>query len=160
MLEYRNEDWADYRTAAGLTLRTGVVARWFGHVLVKELVDNALDAAVTATVTFGLLHRSPGRVVIYVADDGGGIPGTDEEIASRYSIRREMVSSKRHRRPSRGALGNGLRVVMGVMCVGEGVLRISTRGRTLRCGRGPTTAGLRSSTLPRGQGPARGSKSS
>jgi hypothetical protein len=43
-------------------------------------------------------------------DDGGGIDGTPEEIARLFSIARPMVSTKLLRLPTRGALGNGLRV--------------------------------------------------
>ena len=47
----------------------------------------------------------------YVQDDGPGIE--PDEIATLFSIDRPMVSTKLLRLPTRGALGNGLRVVAG-----------------------------------------------
>jgi hypothetical protein len=43
-----------------------------------------------------------------VEDDGDGIPGSDEQIAALFSIRRPLTSTKILRRPVRGASGNGL----------------------------------------------------
>jgi hypothetical protein len=60
--------------------------------------------------TLGGLKRSHAR-----EDDGTGIRGTDEELAELFSIRRPLRSSKHLRLPTRGALGNGLRLVAGVI---------------------------------------------
>jgi hypothetical protein len=57
----------------------------------------------------------------YVEDDGPGIPGDPAEVARLFSILRPLVSSKLLRLPTRGALGNGLRVVVGGRAAG-GVL--------------------------------------
>src|SRR5262249_49333025 len=63
---------------------------------------------------------------------GCGIPGDDDAVASLFSINRPLTSSKTLRRPTREALGNGLRVVTGAVVATCGTLRVSTRGRTLR----------------------------
>ena len=72
-----------------------------------------------------------GAFTFFVADAGPGLAGTDKQIAELYSIRRPQTSSKTLRLPTRGMLGNGLRVVAGIVLVADGQLRVSTRGRTL-----------------------------
>jgi hypothetical protein len=54
----------------------------------------------------------------FVEDDA---PGSDpEDIARMFSIRRPMVSTKLLRLPTRGAFGNGLRVIAGAVLVSGG----------------------------------------
>ena len=69
----------------------------------------------------------------FVEDDGGGIDGTPEEIARLFSIARPMVSTKLLRLPTRGALGNGLRVVAGAVLASDGFLVVTTRNRGSSC---------------------------
>src|SRR4051812_12991325 len=47
-------------------------------------------------------------------------------------MNRPQISSKYRRLPTRGALGNGLRVVVGAVAATSGKLIVSTRGRTLQ----------------------------
>jgi hypothetical protein len=69
--------------------------------------------------------------VLTVRDRGPGIPGDDQEVADLFSLGRAMSSSKFLRLPARGALGNGLRVVVGAVATTRGKLLVSTNGRTL-----------------------------
>ena len=94
-------------------------------LVLKELADNALDAG--GTVRVGQLEDGGW----YVEDDGPGIAGEPAEIARLFSIRRPLVSSKLLRLPTRGALGNGLRVVAGAVLASGGRLVVETRGRRL-----------------------------
>lgn len=119
------EDWTDFRNLESLGRRAGVARDRIPAVVLKELFDNAADAG--RNVGFGK-HGTNG---LFVLDDGGGIPGTDEEIANLFSIRRPRTSSKIVRMPTRGALGNGLRVVAGAVLASGGTLRVITRGREL-----------------------------
>ena len=48
-----------------------------------------------------------------------------------FSINRRMISTKLLRLPTRGALGNGLRVVVGAVLASEGSLVVTTRNRRL-----------------------------
>jgi hypothetical protein len=100
-----------------------------GAVVAKELVDNALDACPDAEVTAGHINNKANA--FYVQDAGSGIPGTDAEVASLFSINRPLSSSKLLRLPTRGALGNGLRVVAGAVLATNGTLSVQTRGRKL-----------------------------
>lgn len=87
------------------------------RLVLKELVDNALDAGNDCT--FGLTGNG-----FYIHDDGPGIePGI---IAELFSINRPLVTTKMLRIPSRGALGNGLRVVCGAVIATSGSLSVET----------------------------------
>lgn len=113
------EDWTMFRALGTLTQRAGVSASWLRRLVAKELVDNALDEAGACEV--GTL---PGGG-IFVEDNGPGIdPGV---LAEMFSIRRPLLSSKLKRLPTRGALGNGLRVVVGAVLASGGTLTIWTR---------------------------------
>lgn len=128
-LTFTREDWTQFRDIDRISAMAGVPRELLPRVLVKELVDNGFD--VSENVEYGLLYAGPGEVSFFVQDDGPGISGDDASLGARFSICREMVSSKTKRMPTRGMLGNGLRVVVGVVLVGEGELKVSTRGRTL-----------------------------
>ena len=122
------EDWKLFCSLETLGQKAGVPRELLALLVVKELVDNALDA--TGNCDF---ERLPGDAAAFVvADHGPGIPGSDEEIAGLFSVARPLVSSKLLRLPTRGALGNGLRVVSGAVLASSGSLTVSTRGRTLK----------------------------
>jgi len=97
--------------------------------IIKELVDNALDSG--RNVEIGWVEGPSDLCSFFVEDDGEGIPGDDDDLAELFSIRRPLTTSKQKRMPTRGMLGNGLRVVVGVVLCSKGVLRVSTKGRTL-----------------------------
>jgi len=119
-------DWALFRSIEGLQQKAGVPADKLRRLVLKELADNALDAATSCRSGF-----DKDRDVYFVEDEGRGLDGTPQEIASLYSIRRPMRSSKLLRLPQRGALGNGLRVVAGAVLASEGTLAVITRGRRI-----------------------------
>jgi hypothetical protein len=121
---FEREDWAAFRNLDGLQRRAGTRLEKLPAVIVKELVDNALDAAGDCE-----LHLWEG--VLVVQDAGGGIEGDDLAIARLFSMNRRQISTKYLRMPTRGALGNGLRVVVGAVATTGGKLFVSTRGRTL-----------------------------
>ena len=56
--------------------------------------------------------------------------GEPEDIARLFSFRRPLLSSKIKRLPTRGALGNGLRVVAGAVFASNGSLRVLTQGKS------------------------------
>ncbi|OWK39871.1 ATP-binding protein [Fimbriiglobus ruber] len=126
------EDWTDFRNLDRITTKAGVPRDLLPRVAVKELVDNALDAAGPAgTVKYGPLTADDDAFGFFVADDGAGIKGTDADLATHFSIRRPLTTSKMKLMPTRGKLGNGIRVAVGVAILGRGTVRVSTRGRTL-----------------------------
>lgn len=119
-------DWSLFRNLTTLGQKAGVPRERLARLVMKELVDNALDAGGEVTAGHGSGNT------YYVEDNGPGIHGTDEEIASLFSFGRELTSSKLWRLPTRGALGNGLRVVAGAVFACGGKLYIRTDGRGMQ----------------------------
>jgi hypothetical protein len=125
---FEKPDWRDYGTIEGLCRKAGTDREGLAAVVVKELVDNSLDASEDCD-----LSLSGGKLI--VQDRGAGIGGDDDRIARLFSISRDKMSSKHIRLPTRGALGNGLRVVVGAVLATSdfgGKLTVATRGRVLR----------------------------
>jgi Histidine kinase-, DNA gyrase B-, and HSP90-like ATPase len=149
MYEIERDDWTPYRSIEGLCRKSGSDTDRLASVVIKEIVDNSLDAANNCDV-----RLTDGTVV--VQDEGPGINGDDEEIARRFSINRPMTSSKYFRLPTRGALGNGLRVVVGAVAATGGKLFVSTRGRRLEIITDPSTGKSRS--VPAGGYEGRGTR--
>ncbi len=124
---YSHDDWTLFRNLTTLAQKAGVPVSALAALVAKELADNALDAGASASVSM----VSPGQFT--VNDDGDGIPGTPEEVATLFSIRRPLVSSKILRLPTRGALGNGLRVVAGAVLASAPVQVCSSRQAVAHC---------------------------
>ena len=124
-LKFERADWTSFRTVEGLQQKAGVPAGKLRRLVLKELADNALDTG--ASVRIGELPKGG----YFVEDDGPGIDGEPEEIARLFSIDRPMVSTKLLRLPTRGALGNGLRVVAGSVLASDGFLAVTTRNRRI-----------------------------
>jgi hypothetical protein len=120
-------DWTLFRTVEGLQQKAGVPANRLRRLVLKELADNALDA--DGTIGYGLVDGHPD---LYFVEDGGpGLDGEPGGIASLFSISRPLTSSKLLRKPQRGQLGNGLRVVAGAVLASRGVLTVVTRNQRI-----------------------------
>jgi hypothetical protein len=125
-LKFERADWSLFRTVEGLQQKAGVPKHKLRRLVLKELADNGLDLG--AWVDVGELPDGG----YFVEDNArGGIDGTPEQIAQLFSIARPMVSTKLLRLPTRGALGNGLRVVAGAVLASEGSLVVTTRDRRI-----------------------------
>jgi len=95
---------------------TGQPKGKFADVVVKELMDNALDACETSGVapeiTLAVEEQFLGGVVITVEDNAGGIPHDTVHGALNFDV---LVSDKSaYRSPTRGAQGNALKTVFGI----------------------------------------------
>jgi hypothetical protein len=123
--QFEHPDWMLFRSVDTLPTKAGVRATLLRRLGLKELTDNALDTG--ATVTVGQIDDNS----YVIQDDGPGIDGTPEQIARLFSINRDLVSSKLWRLPTRGAMGNGLRVVAGAVAASNGRLVVWTRNRRL-----------------------------
>jgi hypothetical protein len=124
-LKFEREDWTCFRTVEGLQQKAGVAKDKLRRLVLKELADNGLDLG--GKVDTGELPDGG----YFIEDDGGGIDGTPEEVARLFSIGRPMISTKLTLLPTRGALGNGLRVVAGAVLASEGTLVVITRNRRI-----------------------------
>jgi hypothetical protein len=122
-LKFERADWTSFRTVEGLQQKAGVAQGRLRRLVLKELTDNALDTGTRVNV--GKIEGG------YFIEDQG--PGVDpDQVASLFSVNRTLVSTKLLRLPTRGALGNGLRVVAGAVLASDGFLIVETRGARLR----------------------------
>src|SRR3954468_23926871 len=119
-VEFVRADWALFLHPDRLPQKAGCPRDRLRAMILKELVDNALDAG--AEVDLQPLDGSTWRVT----DDG---PGLDRgQVVRLFAVNRPMVSTKLLRRPTRGAIGNVLRVVMGGAVASGGRLAVESRG--------------------------------
>ena len=130
-LMYERDDWQLFVRPETLPQKAGCEPSQIGRVVLKELVDNALDAG---SVDVSLKWDGGGYTIM---DDGPGIDPA--EVARLYAVNRPLFSSKLKRLPLRGMLGNGLRVVMGAVAAYKGSIVVMTRGRRLGLAVDPVT---------------------
>ena len=124
MVQFERESWKEFRTLDGLCRMAGVSRNRIAAVVAKELVDNALDESPIVDV--GLLEHNG-----FFVQDGG--PGIDPDVvAELFSIKRSQQSTKFLRLPTRGALGNGLRVVASAVLCTKGQLIVSSRNQVMK----------------------------
>ena len=106
----------EYFTPDGLQKETGQPPNQFRHMALKELLDNALDAAESAghapDVRVEFVETDNG-LTLTIADNGRGIPAqVVERIIADFSA---STSDKAcYRSPMRGAQGNALKTVIGM----------------------------------------------
>jgi DNA topoisomerase VI subunit B len=98
----------DFFNENGLAAQIGYARRWWPAVLLKELLDNALDicesADIVPTITVTVTEDS-----LTVSDNGTGLPASTLETSLNYELR---VSDKiMYVAPTRGQLGNALKTV-------------------------------------------------
>ena len=103
-----------------LSQKAGAPKHHLRRMALKELVDNALDAAPSAKLS------SIDDDTFVIADNGPGIDPA--KVAMMFSVTRPMMSTKLIRRPTRGMVGNGNRVVAGAAFASGGSLIVESRG--------------------------------
>ena len=106
-------------TPEGLSEKAGVPKGHFRKMIIKELIDNACDVGGGHLI---FIHNN----ALEFHDDGPGIP------LGALSIKRPLVSSKHWRLGERGALGNGLRAVMGALYCLNGYLVVHAQGKATK----------------------------
>ena len=125
-MEFVTEDWARFRTIGGLSAKAGVSPEKIAALVAKELMDNALDANIDGQCWIEQISADG-----FIIGDNG--PGIDPDaVADMFSINRPLKSTKHLRLPTRGALGNGLRVVAGAVLATGGTLKITTGGQIVK----------------------------
>jgi DNA topoisomerase VI subunit B len=117
---FKSSRAAQYVEARALQAMTGQSVGNFASVVLKELLDNALDACEAAhhlgrapEITIGIEERlGDGSVGITVKDNASGIPPQTVHAALDFNV---LVSDKAaYRSPTRGAQGNALKTVFGI----------------------------------------------
>jgi Histidine kinase-, DNA gyrase B-, and HSP90-like ATPase len=106
---------AEYFDAKELAAQTGRPRHEFAAVVLKELVDNALDAAETAGVApeIGItVAVDDSELTIAVADNGSGL--APETLIRILDFDTRTSDKNRYRSPTRGAQGNALKTVVGI----------------------------------------------
>jgi len=118
---------SEYFGEKELTRQIGHGRDWWRVALVKELVDNSLDACESA--------EAPPEVEVEVTDDWFAVadngPGIPEEVIARSLDFMQRVSDKAlYVSPSRGQLGNALKTVWAAPYVahGRGRVEVETGG--------------------------------
>ena len=128
---YEQADWRDFINPGALPRKAGCAPNQLGRVVLKEMVDNALDAGAGDVTLTGDARCCA------VADDGPGID--PDQVLRLFAVNRLRISSKMKRLPTRGMLGNGLRVVMGAVAALGGTISVTTRGRRSELGTNTVT---------------------
>jgi DNA topoisomerase VI subunit B len=118
----------EFCTRKELTIQTGQSVETWPIVVLKELVDNALDAAEEAGVP-PRLSVSVGDGSIVVTDNGPGIPAKTVKALLDFSVR--VSSREAYVAPTRGAQGNALKTILAMPYVLDGTVgrvEIAARG--------------------------------
>jgi hypothetical protein len=125
----------EFCTEKELVAQTGHESHEWPRVVVKELVDNAIDAAeeaeITPVIKVKIMTGAAGRPTrIVVEDNGPGIPAETIAGIIDYDIR--VSSREAYVSPTRGRQGNALKTIlpMGYVLGGkiEGETWIEARG--------------------------------
>ena len=122
-MEFKKQEWTQFRNMDTLTQKAGVSKNDIPKLVAKELTDNALDITDDIEVKCDVNK-------LFVWNGGTGIPA--DRIAELFSINRPLVSTKLIKLPTRGALGNGLRVVVGAVIATGGELFVYSNGDKYR----------------------------
>ena len=119
---------SDYFTADGLETLAGVSWHQYETFILKELLDNALDATENQETRKIEVRLEPAGDVkrLSVFDNGPGISGRLlDQIYAQFD---SYVSSKKgYRAPTRGYQGNALKTVIGICALREFELAFMTR---------------------------------
>ena len=118
-MEFIKQEWTQFRSMDTLTQKAGVSKNDIPKLVAKELMDNALD------ITDNVDVKCDGKKLT-VWNGGESIPA--DKIAELFSVNRPLVSTKLIKLPTRGALGNGLRVVVGAVIATGGELFVYSNG--------------------------------
>jgi hypothetical protein len=131
---YRTSRLLDFASARELTAQVGHPPDLWPEVALKELIDNALDAAEEAGTPPAVGVRLDGRV-LEVADEGPGIP--DDVVADVLDFTVRVSSREAYVGPTRGAQGNALKTILAMPFALDGktgLVEIEARGTLHRIG--------------------------
>jgi DNA topoisomerase VI subunit B len=106
---------AEYFSVKELQAQTGQAAENFASVILKELVDNGLDACESAGVppAIGIaVNQDEESIQIVVQDNGLGIDPSAIQRILNFETRTSDKAA--YKAPTRGAQGNALKTIFGM----------------------------------------------
>jgi DNA topoisomerase VI subunit B len=132
---FRTSRLLDFLSRKELIAQTGHQPDAWPLVVLKELVDNALDACEEAK-TPPKIAVTLDKTGITVTDNGPGLPATTLHDVQDFSIK--VSSREAYVAPTRGAQGNALKTILAMPFVldqREGTVEVSAHGvrHTIRC---------------------------
>jgi len=125
---FRTSRLLDFASEKELVAQTGHQKEAWPTVILKELVDNSIDAAEEAG-TAPIIEVKVDHDGIVVADNGPGIPADVIEDILDFGVR--VSSREAYVSPTRGAQGNALKTILAMPFVldgDHGRVEIWTRG--------------------------------
>jgi Histidine kinase-, DNA gyrase B-, and HSP90-like ATPase len=151
--QVRRPDTLQFASVEGLTRMAGVGEYLLRRLIAKEVTDNALDERDRVGEGSVSICRK-GDDTYIVEDEGNGISQDLDVLRDLFSTSRPMVSGKFLRKPSRGMLGNGLRVMVAAVALSNGTITIESRGKrtTLQPRRTGSTEIIAQNPAPRRRG--------
>jgi Histidine kinase-, DNA gyrase B-, and HSP90-like ATPase len=127
---FRTSRLLDFCSEKELVAQTGHRPAQWPLVVLKELVDNALDACEEAGVAPEIMVTVD-QTGITVADNGPGIPAETVEGVLDFTVR--VSSREAYVSPTRGAQGNALKTVVAMPFVLDGQRgRVEIEARRIR----------------------------
>lgn len=102
----------DYISLQGLSAQTGCDPKDLGIFVLKELVDNALDACEGSNATVEVTIEKDKFLTLTVKDNGKGL--TEEDVKRISDFERSYSTKFHFKYPTRGALGNALKCIFGI----------------------------------------------
>jgi DNA topoisomerase VI subunit B len=121
----------EYFTEKELTAQIGFNPEYWPVAILRELIDNALDACESGGV-LPSIEITTSNDTISVTDNGPGMPASTIEKSLDYLIR---VSNKAYYvSPTRGQMGNALKVIWAApfVATGKGRIEIEAHGERHR----------------------------
>ena len=100
----------DYFTEDGLVKQVGLSSDWWENIVIKELIDNALDAVEPLPEKNVEINYSNGNFSVF--DNGSGIP--KEIVKDIYDFGNYVSHNRDYITASRGKQGNGLKTIIGI----------------------------------------------
>lgn len=121
---------AEYFDVKELQAQTGQPVNAFGEVVLKELIDNALDACESVGID-PIIHIGiaivDNRMRIAVGDNGNGI--SEKVIANILNFDTRTSDKAAYKAPTRGAQGNAFKTIIGIPhALGGGRVIIESTG--------------------------------
>ena len=121
---------AEYFDKRELEIQTGQGYEAFGEVVLKELIDNALDACESAginpVIRIGYANTDD-RLRLAVGDNGNGI--SESVIKSILNFDTRTSDKAAYKSPTRGAQGNAFKTIIGIPhALGGGGIVIESQG--------------------------------